>query len=442
VRLIDGVEAGQDFLGRRRSPVDDKLPPALQKAVKSLFGEHLTAIEVAARIIRDVRQGGDEAVVRLSSQIDGAPLSFIEVAGTEIESARDSLSSEVVDALSVAAERIERFQRRCMPDGWDDGAGLGERVDPIDKVGLYVPAGTAPLVSTVLMTAIPAKVAGVRDLILCTPASGDDLPHPAILAAARIAEVDRVFKIGGAQAIAAMAYGTETVPRVDLICGPGNVFVTAAKKQVFGDVGIDGIFGPTETLVVADDSADARFCAADLIAQAEHDVQAQPVLITVSRSLAASVVEAVASQLTERGRADVAGQAIESNGAAIMVRDVREAIELANLMAPEHLCLAVRDPEQYLSGIRAAGGIFVGDYSAEVLGDYVAGPSHVMPTSGTARFTSALSVRTFLRHTPVVRLEQSEFLRIGRQAAELARLEGLDGHAAAAEIRLRELVGE
>ena len=310
------------------------------------------------------------------------------------------------------------------------------------RAGIYVPAGTAPLASTVLMTAIPARVAGVSEVILCTPASGGRLPDPSILAAASIAGVDRIFKIGGAQAIAAMALGTETVPAVDIVCGPGNVFTTAAKKLLYGEVGIDGIFGPTETLVIADADANPEFCAADLIAQAEHDPMARPVLVTTSREIADQVESAVNKRLTALDRRAIAKAALDDNGAIVLVETIEEAVEIANSMAPEHLCLAVAEPDQYVPLVKSAGGIFVGEYSAEVLGDYIAGPSHVMPTSGTARFASALSVRSFLRFTPVIAINAAAFLEIGKHALELAKLEGLGGHAAAAEVRLKKLVGE
>jgi histidinol dehydrogenase len=292
------------------------------------------------------------------------------------------------------------------------------------------------------MSAIPARVAGVGEVVLCTPASGDSLPDQTILAAAALAGVDRVFKIGGAQAIAAMALGTETVPRVDLVCGPGNAFVVAAKKQLYGEVGIDGLFGPTETLIVADGSASAELCAADFLAQAEHDVMARPVLVTVDETFADMVEREIEAQLARLDRRSIASAAIEGNAAFVIVSDVEEAVDVANAMAPEHLCLAVREPRRYVPMVRAAGGIFLGEHSAEVLGDYVAGPSHVMPTGGTARFASALSVRSFLRFTPVVDLNEQDVIDLGQDAARMARAEQLTGHAAAAEIRLRRLVGE
>ena len=298
------------------------------------------------------------------------------------------------------------------------------------------------MASTVLMTVVPARVAGVREIVLCTPAPGDELPNVHVLAAAALTGVDRVFKIGGAQAIAAMAYGTETVPAVDKICGPGNVWVTAAKRAVYGDVGIDGIYGPTETLVVADSSASPELAAADLIAQAEHDVHAVPVLVAVGEGVADRIELEIDRRLGVAGTSDTARQSINDNGISVVVDTVEEAIAAANSFAPEHLCLLVESAQDYCGSVRSAGGVFIGEHSGEVLGDYVAGPSHVMPTGGTARFASALSVRDFLRVTPFLNLGEQSLLEIGPTAARLAGIEGLKGHAAAAELRLKLLVGE
>lgn len=443
MRRLQGVEEAAAFFAGRSWALDDPLPDQIRDSVRRIFGEDLTALEVAARIVADVRRDGDQAVLRHSSAIDGQALEFIEVPGGEMSAAAAELPPELLASMQVAAERIEAFQRSALPTGWTNSDGsYGEVVTPVARAGIYVPAGAAPLASTVLMTAIPARVAGVPEVIMCTPAPGGRLPDAAILAAASIAGVDRIFKIGGAQAIAAMALGTETVPAVDIVCGPGNIFTTAAKKLLYGEVGIDGIFGPTETLVIADDDANPDFCAADLIAQAEHDPMARPVLVTVSEGMADKVEAAIARQLEPLERRAIAKAALDDNGAVILVETVEQAVEVANSMAPEHLCLAVAEPDRYVPLVKSAGGIFVGEYAAEVLGDYVAGPSHVMPTSGTARFASALSVRSFLRFTPVVAIGADEFVDIGKHASELAKLEGLGGHAAAADIRLTELIGE
>ena len=398
---------------------------------------------VAARILDDVRQNGDAAVRRISGELDGEPIGFLEVPRSEIDAALAAIPIETREALETATERVRAFQSAAMPKSWhDDDRHYGELVMPVKRVGAYVPGGTAPLASTVIMTVVPARVAGVEEIYLATPAAGDSLPHPAVLAAAAIAGADRVFKIGGAQAIAAFAYGTETVRAVDLIVGPGNVWVTAAKRQLFGRVGIDGLYGPTETLVVADETSDPEFCASDLLAQAEHDVRARPILVSTSSKIADEIEAALNRQLADLPRKAIAGEAVETNGVSVIVASVEEAIEVANAVAPEHLCLAIADPAPYISLVRNAGGLFAGEYSAEVIGDYVAGPSHVMPTDGTARFASALNVRHFLKFTPVVDLDSAGFMEIAQQAAVLARTEGLHGHANAAELRMKRLIGE
>ena len=443
MRRLHGAEEAEAFFAGRSWALDDPLPDQIRDGVRRVFGDELTALQVAARIIADVRRDGDRAVLQHSGRIDGVELEFIEVPADEMSAAARELPSDVLRSLETAAQRIEGFQKSALPVGWTDSdESYGEVVTPVARAGTYVPAGVAPLASTVLMTAIPARVAGVSEVILCTPAPGGRLPDASSLAAASIAGVDRIFKIGGAQAIAAMALGTETVPAVDIVCGPGNIFTTAAKKLLYGEVGIDGIFGPTETLVIADANANPEFCAADLIAQAEHDPMARPVLVTTSPELADQVETALDEQLARLDRRAIAKAALDDNGAIVLVGTVEEAVRVANAMAPEHLCLSVTEPDRYVPLVKSAGGIFVGEYSAEVLGDYIAGPSHVMPTSGTARFASALSVRSFLRFTPVVAMGADAFLDIGKHAVELAKLEGLGGHAAAADIRLRKLVGE
>lgn len=418
----------------------------LTNALELLGGSQPGDIEadtIAARILEDVNQNGDAAVNRISSELDGVQLAFLEVPQVEITRALESIPAQTREALEIAAERVRAFQMAARPDSWHDNERhYGELVTPVARVGAYVPGGTAPLASTVIMTVIPARVAGVDEVFLATPAKGNSLPHPAVLAAASIAGVDRVFKIGGAQAIGAFAYGTETVPSVDLIVGPGNVWVTAAKRQLFGHVGIDGIYGPTETLVIADETSDPEFCASDLLAQAEHDVLARPVLVSTSVVVADAIESAIARQLSQLPRSKIAGQSVDANGVSVIVDSVEEAIAVANEVAPEHLCLAISDPTPYVSLVRSAGGLFVGEYSAEVMGDYVAGPSHVMPTGGTARFASALNVRHFLKFTPVVDLDAEGFMKIANQASVLARAEGLHGHANAAELRMKRLIGE
>ncbi|MSQ34760.1 MAG: histidinol dehydrogenase [Dehalococcoidia bacterium] len=442
MKRIVGVKAGIEHFRYVRG-IGGALNIKVKASGRSLYDEDLSPLEIAARVIREVRAGGDSALKRISGAIDGAPLAFIEVPPAEVEGALKRISSSAREALETAAKRVRAFQQAAKPKGWSDPSGqFGETITPVDRVGAYVPGGTAPLASTVIMTVVPARVAGVREVILTTPAPGDAMPHPAVLAAAAIAGADRVFKVGGAHAIAAMAYGTETVPKVDLVCGPGNIFVTAAKKLVYGDVGIDGLYGPTETLVVADEWADPEYCAADLIAQAEHDHMAMPVLVATSEAVAERIEAALERRLSKLARQAIARGSVEANGATVIVKSVEDAIELANAMAPEHLCLSVKDPSKYAGLVKSAGGLFLGESSAEVMADYVAGPSHVMPTGGTARFASALSVRHFLRVTPFLNLSEKSFLEIAPKAAELARLEGLGGHAEAAETRLKRMLGE
>ena len=393
-------------------------------------------MEIVARIVEDVRSNGDGAIRRLSLQIEGSKLDRIEVDPAIVESAAKSVDPRVLDALSLSAERVRRYHEASTPNDWMDfAAGYGSIVRPCERVGVYIPGGSAPLPSTAIMTAIPARVAGVSEITLCSPAKRYGLPDPVVLAAAHIAGVDRVFAIGGAQAIAAMAYGTESVPAADMVCGPGNLFVTLAKKMVYGDVGIDGLYGPTETLVVADSSANPTLCAADMLAQAEHDPMARPVLVCTSESLADQIAREIEIRLKRLSRESVARAAIEGQGVIAIVESTDRAVELANEFAPEHMCLAVRDPWAWLGKIKNAGAVFLGEFSHEVLGDYVAGPSHVMPTSGTARFNSGVGVHKFLKTIPVIALDDAQSVTLSKAAAVIARAEGLTAHAEAAEIR-------
>ncbi len=441
MRRVLGLEAAVQAVRNARS-LDSR---EILTDGNGLYPRQLTPDEFAAQVISDVRKGGDAAVRRITNALDGVTDngdSPLEIPRQRVVAALDQISAATRNALELAVRRVEAFQKAAMPRSWRDPSGeFGEEVRPLGRAGVYVPGGSAPLASSVVMTVVPARVAGVDEIVLATPGRAGQDPHPVVLAAAAIAGADRVFSIGGAQAIAAMAYGTESVPRVDIVCGPGNAFTTAAKKAVFGDVGVDGLYGPTETAVIADQSADPVFAAADLLAQAEHDVVALPVLITTSSIVADSIEAEVASQIGELPRNRIAAAAVE-RGLSIVVDSVEEAIIVANALAPEHLCVSVTDAASYLPQIRYAGGIFLGEYSAEVMADYVAGPSHVMPTGGTARFASALSVRNFLRVSPFLNLSERAFLELASDAAELARAEGLDGHAAAADRRRRKLAGE
>ena len=436
MRIVRGYEKSRAVLSESRRLDLSGVPEAVLDSSERIYGERLTPLEVVSRIIEDVRQNGDDAIKRLALLIEDSEQEHLEVCQEVIEAAIDSVDARVLDALTLSADRVRRYHEADRPNDWMDfSAGYGALVRPCERVGVYIPGGSAPLPSTAIMTAIPARVAGVEEIILCSPAKSDGLPDPVVLAAARISGVDRVFAIGGAQAIAAMAYGTESVPAVDMVCGPGNLFVTLAKKLVYGDVGIDGLYGPTETLIIADSSANPTLCAADLLAQAEHDPLARPVLVCTSEPLAEQVAREVETRLRRLSRESVARASVEGQGTIALVETTEQAVELANLFAPEHMCLAVRDPWSWVGKIKNAGAVFVGEFSHEVLGDYVAGPSHVMPTSGTARFNSGVGVHKFLKTIPLIALDDAESVALSQTAAVIARAEGLTAHAEAAEIR-------
>ncbi len=408
-----------------------------------IYDKAMTPDMFADRVIADVERGGDEFVRRITEALDGVLIDELEVPRGMVVRAKSDLDISSVTALERAAERVSEFQTRGMPQSWqDDAKGYGEVVQPVGSAGCCVPGGTAPLASTVIMTAVPAKVAGVPEVCVVTPAGPDGLPHPAILTACGIAGVDRVFRVGGAQAVAALAVGTETIPKVDMICGPGNIWVTSAKQQVYGRVGIDGIYGPTETMVIVDDTSDPEITAADLLAQAEHDRMAAPILVSISEEMADAVDAALEEQLANLPRSKVAGAALQGRGVSIVVDSVRDALRVAEAFAPEHLCLGFKGAEDVIDDVRNAGGIFVSERSGEVMADYVSGPSHVMPTGGSARWASALSVRDFMRVTPFLDMDEKTFLELSVHAAHLATLEELDGHANAATIRRRAILGE
>ena len=441
MRVIHGLEQAREALLSGRGLNLDKVPPNVQDGIRKVFGRPMTPSQVVRHILERVRNEGDAAVRDLTSKLDGANIQDLEVPEAAVSAAYGQVPEELIEALNLAAERIRKFHEAAMPKGWmDHDEGYGQVINAVSRIGAYVPGGTALYPSTVLMTAIPARVAGVSEVIVCTPVKGDEMPGPAVLVAADIAGVDRIFRIGGAQAIAAMAYGTQSVPRVDTICGPGNIFVTLAKKQVYGEVGIDGLYGPTETVVIADETSNPTLCAADLLAQAEHDVMAKPVLITNSNWLADEVNKEMEVRLERLDRRDIARASTEDQGCIAVVADMDEALELANAFGPEHICLMMKNPRDYLPAVRNAGAVFVGEFSHEVLGDYVAGPSHVMPTAGTARFNSGLGVHSFLTISPVVAVSDATSKEISEAASVIARAEGLTAHAEAAEIR-EELLG-
>ncbi len=441
-RLIHDVDAARRLLTRRRGFEETTLSPRMQEGIRRVFGADLSADEVVRRILDDVRIGGDAAVRRYAAEFQGSAPAHLEVPRADWRGALERLDPDLKEAMTLAAEQIATFHRKQLRTSWldysDEGA-LGQVVRPLDRVGIYTPGGTAVYPSSLMMTAIPARVAGVSEVIVCSPPGPDGVVSPLILAAAEISNVDRLFSVGGAQAIGAMAYGTESVPHVDKIYGPGNIFVVIAKREVFGIVDIEQLPGPTETLLVADESADPELVAADLLAQAEHDPMASAILITSSPMLAHAVLAELPVQLATLERADIAGQSLAANGLVVLVPDIETAIELANSYAPEHLCLLLHDPWAVVPLVRHAGGIFVGEDSPEALGDYTAGPSHVMPTGGTARFSSPIHVGEFTKVINVAALNRRALRRLGPATSTLARAEGLTAHARAIERRLVRL---
>lgn len=439
IRLYDDWRVAQGTILRRRDLTEPReVPEGLASSIQRAFGESIRPEQAVARLVYDVRCRGDDALREWTARIDGHSLGDLEVPRTAWEEAYGALSADLLDALRSAADRIRAFHSHQQISSWtttDLGGILGQRVTPLARAGIYVPGGTAPLPSSLLMTAIPARVAGVEEVVVCTPPGSKGQAPGIILAAAHVAGVDRLFLLGGALAIAAMAYGTASVPPADKIVGAGGLFTTLAKRQVFGDVGIDGLYGPTETIIVADDSADPSWIAADLLAQAEHDVLATAILLTPCPDVAQAVQREVTRQLDGLERKPVAIASLAGQGGIVLTPDLATAVRLADSFAPEHLCLSVREPERWADEIRNAGGLFLGEHSFEVLGDYVSGPSHVMPTAGTARFSSPVSVLDFVKITSIIALDAATGARLSPVAARLARAESLTAHAAAAERR-------
>lgn len=437
LRVVTDLDLARRTVLARVPLAEPLLSDAVQRGIDELWGTPTTPANHVRQIIEAVRTEGDAAVIRFSQRFDGSAYTSMEVTDDEVGDAFEAVSAEEHDAIAFAVERVRRYHETQMehaPTSFS-ARGTGMLVRPLRSAGIYMTGNEAVLPSSVVHTAVPGVVAGVTEVIGVTAARADGTVNPLKLVAARLSGVTRIFRASGAQAVAALAFGTETIPRVDKIFGPGGIFVTIAKQQMYGRVGIDSIYGPTETLVLADDRADPALCAADLLAQAEHDVLATPVLITTSLAQAEAVAAAIEEQLPSLERNAIARAAIERGG-AVVARDLEEAIAIANDFAPEHLCLLVEDPEALLPLVRNAGGVFLGESSPEVLGDYTAGPSHVMPTGGAARFASPLSILDFLKITSVVSLSEADLARLGPYAASLARAEGLTGHARSIERRL------
>lgn len=412
---------------------------------EEIFARGKTSFDVAdivSDIINNVKANGDKALFEYCEKFDKAKLSSLEVSEAEIEEAFSSVEPRFIEIIKQAAENIRSFHKKQVRNSFiineQDGVITGQKITPIEKVGLYVPGGTAAYPSTVLMDSIPAKIAGCGEICITTPPSADGKVNPVILAAAKIAGVDRIFKLGGAQAIAALAYGTESVPKVDKIVGPGNAFVAEAKRQVFGLVSIDMIAGPSEILVIADGKSNPRFVAADLLSQAEHDKMASAVLVTDSMELAEKVSTEIEKQLKQLPRQEIARASIDTNGKIIVADSISDVIEVSNEIAPEHLELCVDNPFDYLDKIKNAGSIFMGRYCPEALGDYFAGPNHTLPTSGTARFSSPLSVDDFVKKSQYTYYTKDALFKVAEQVAFFAEKEGLTAHARSATVRLEE----
>lgn len=424
MKIVKGYESVKAVLSRR--------------AARDGFGAD-DRESVVRDIIKDVRERGDAALFEYTEKFDGVRLESVEVDRKLIRQASQEVDKELFSALKMAAERIELYhteqKNKLVKDS--TGAGLGWLIRPLNRVGVHAPGFTAPLPSSVLMTAVPAKVAGVNEIILVTPPGKQGRVSPLTLAAADIAGVGRVFSVGGAQAIAALACGTESVPRVDKVCGPGNIYVFLAKKLLYGIVGIDGLYGPSEVIIIADDTANPEYCAADLLAQAEHDALATAILMTTSQRLAEAVNSEIEKQLKELKNQITAIESLENRGVIAVLESVEEAIELSNLYAPEHLCLVVKNAGNYVDRVENAGCLFIGENSVEVLVDYVAGPSHVLPTEGTARFGSPLNITDFMKLISLVNTDKRDIKQLGKAASVIARAEGLDAHARAIERRMK-----
>ena len=427
IRRLDAAAAGVGEVVRALHRPPGSIPADVHRAVEE--------------ILVAVRARGDAAVLEYSARFDGltCDAAGLAISDAEWTSAERQVPEATRAALAYAAARIERYHKEAALRSWrmvdEGGTVLGQEVRPLDRVGIYVPGGRAVYPSTVLMTAVPARVAGVGEIVLVTPPGPGGVVAPAVLAAARIAGVTEAYRIGGAQAVAALAYGTATIRRVDKIVGPGNVYVALAKARVFGEVGIDMLAGPSEVVVIADASADPSWVAADLLAQAEHDPMARAILISDAPSLLAGVAAEIERQLATLPRREIAAESLRTHGALVRVTDLSQAVELANALAPEHLELQTGDPERLLPSVRHAGAIFLGRYTPEVLGDYVAGPSHVLPTGGTARFSSVLGTEDFVKRSSVLGFSPRGLAAALPHVRALAAIEGLEGHAAAAAVR-------
>lgn len=446
MRSIDAQQITADEIRTLlKKPAFDEvvLGEGAQKKIEATFGKKMTAEEVVEEIVTAIRREGNEAVFRYTKMIDGADLTAdtMEVSEAEFEAAMAKADPLVVASIEKAIANVRSFHEEQLPKSWityrEKGAVLGQNVLPIERVGIYVPGGTASYPSSVIMNAVPAKVAGVSEIVMTVPPARDGSVNEYVLVAARLAGVTRVFKLGGAQAVGALAFGTETVPKVDKITGPGNIFVTLAKKAVYGHTDIDMLAGPSEILILADETADPVYVAADMLSQAEHDVLASSMVITTCADLIPKIEAEVERQLGELPRQEIARASLDKNGMIVLASSREEAAQLANICAPEHLEVLMQDPFMMLPLLKNAGAIFLGAYSSEPLGDYLAGTNHVLPTGGTARFYSALNVETFMKKTSIIAYTQEALADVCDDIIRLAEAEGLGAHANAIRVRGR-----
>ena len=446
MKIVKAREVGEREVERllTKAAFDEvELNPKIREGNKKLFGKDMSAAELVRQIVGDVRRDGDKAVIHYTKLIDRVELTpeNLLVSEAEFEAAEQAADPAVVASLRKAAENVRRYHQEQKPNSWmtyrDQGSILGQSIIPLDRVGIYVPGGTAAYPSSVIMNAVPAVVAGVREIIMMVPPKNGKI-NPYVLLAARAAGVKKIYKIGGAQAIAAMAFGTETVPRVDKITGPGNIFVTLAKKEVYGHVDIDMLAGPSEILIVADKTADPVYTAADMLSQAEHDPLASSIVITDDEELAGKVAAEAEQQLAKLPRRGIAQASIDRNGLIVVAEDMMQAMRFANVSAPEHMELLTAQPFQLLPYVRHAGAVFLGAYSPEPLGDYFAGPNHVLPTGGTARYYSVLNVETFMKRTSIISYTQPALAAVSDDIIRLAETEGLQAHANAIRMRRNE----
>lgn len=438
MKILMGKKATQDYLNKIRT----NSYSSISSDGNGYFSKTYELEQYIGKIIELTKKKGDDFLVEISSKIDGVPFGGIKVRKNILDESVSQISKKEKEVILNTIERVKLFQNKTLSKSWfDEEKGYGEYVRPIESVGCYIPSGSAPLISTIIMTVVPAKIAGVKRIAVSSPTPGNQNPNKYLLATAKLCGVDEFYTYGGPQAITAMAYGTETIPRVDLICGPGNIFVMNAKKQVYGDVGVDGIFGPTETLIICDQSSNIDFVVSDLMAQAEHDVLALPIVITNQMDLANSINSLYLEKLSSLDRKDIIKKSME-RGFISIINEEEEMVEVANLIAAEHTTIPSENLIHLSKKINSSGSLFLGEISSEVLADYVAGPSHVMPTNGSARYSSSLSTRTFTKNIPVLSIDKEEFDKICEDGELLASLESLDAHKNALTVRKNFFTGE